>query len=180
LLLQDSRKNARVSQAGDIVLLDEQDRTQWDAAEIEEGLVRVEAALRQARGQPGPYAVQATIAACHARARTPGETDWVQIVALYDILLRVHPTRVVELNRAAAVAMAFGPERGLETLHAIEQAGDLAQHHLLHSAFADMYRRLEKPGDARARYERALGLAQAEPERRFLLRRIAEMKALSS
>lgn len=180
LLLQDSRKSARISSSGDVVLLDEQDRSQWDAAEIEEGLARVEVALRQARGQPGPYALQATIAACHARAKTPQETDWVQIVALYDILLRVHPTRVVELNRAAAVAMAFGPERGLETLNGIEEAGDLAQHHLLHSAFADMYRRLDKPGEARARYERALSLAQAEPERRFLQRRIAEMKALAS
>jgi RNA polymerase sigma-70 factor, ECF subfamily len=180
LLLQDSRKVARISETGDIVLLAEQDRTQWDASEIEEGLLRVEAALRQARGRPGPYALQATIAACHARARSAADTDWAQIVALYDILLRIHPTAVVELNRAAAVAMAFGPERGLATLQAIEQGGDLAQHHLLHSAFADMYRRLDRRAEARARYERALGLAQAAPERRFLERRIAEMKSRAS
>ncbi len=180
LLLQDSRKSARLSATGDLVLLDEQDRTQWDAAEIEEGLVRVEAALRNSRGNPGPYALQATIAAGHARARTAADTDWRQIVALYGLLLRIHPTRVVELNRAAAIAMVDGPERGLSTLTAIEQAGDLGQHHLLHAAFADMYRRLDRPGEARARYERAFALAQAEPERRFLLRRIAEMTALSS
>jgi len=180
LLLQDSRKNARLSQGGDLVLLSEQDRSLWDATEIEEGLARTEAALRASAGQPGPYALQATIAACHARAATPAATDWPQIVALYDLLLRIHPTRVVELNRAAAVAMAFGPARGLETLSAIEASGDLAQHHLLHAAFADMYRRLQRFAEAIARYERALELAQAEPERRFLARRIAEMKQHSS
>lgn len=180
LLLQDSRKSARLSATGDLVLLDEQDRTRWDAAEIEEGLVRVETALRNSQGRPGPYALQATIAACHARARTPADTDWRQIVALYGLLLRIHPTRVVELNRAAAIAMVDGPERGLAELGAIEEAGDLGQHHLLHAAFADMYRRLDRPGEACARYERAFALAQAEPERRFLLRRIEEMKAVSS
>ncbi|MBL8740432.1 MAG: RNA polymerase sigma factor [Myxococcales bacterium] len=179
LLLQDSRKSARISDGGDIVLLDEQDRSRWDRAEIEEGLERVEVTLRHARGRPGPYAIQATIAACHARAGTPAETDWAQIVALYDVLLRVHPTRVVELNRAAAVAMAFGPEEGLSVLRSIEASGDLDHHHLLHAAFADMYRRLGRMAEARTRYERALTLAQAEPERRFLERRLGETKAVN-
>jgi RNA polymerase sigma-70 factor (ECF subfamily) len=173
MLLHDSRRAARTSPAGELVLLDDQDRSLWNREQIAEGSALVERALSSRRF--GPYTLQAAISAVHAGARTAAATDWGQIVGLYDVLVQVEPSPVVELNRAAAVAMRDGPGAGLALIEAILARGDLADYHLAHSARADLYRRLGKAAEARASYERALELARQEPERRFLARRLGEL-----
>jgi RNA polymerase sigma-70 factor (ECF subfamily) len=173
MLLNDSRRAARASDSGDLVLLDEQDRSIWDRRLIEEGVAFVERALSSRRF--GPYTLQAAIAAVHAEAATAEATDWDQIVALYDVLARIEPSPVVELNRAAALAMRDGPLAGLERVDAILEEGNLDNYHLAHAARADMCRRLGRIAEARASYQRALELVQQEPERRFLERRLASL-----
>jgi RNA polymerase sigma-70 factor (ECF subfamily) len=173
MLLQDSRRAARTSPAGDIVVLEDQDRSLWNREAIAEGVALVERAL--AAGRFGPYALQAAIAALHAESATPAETDWPQIVALYDVLARLDPSPVVELNRAVAIAMRDGPAAGLTLVDAILARGELADYHLAHAARADLCRRLGQVNDARRAYERALALATQAPERRFLERRLAEL-----
>jgi RNA polymerase sigma-70 factor (ECF subfamily) len=173
LLLTDARRAARVDAAGDLVLLEEQDRGRWDRVEIGEGLVLVERALRS--GPPGPYALQAAIAAVHAQAPVATMTDWRQIVALYDRLVVLVPTPVVALNRAAAVAMASGPEDALPLLDALADGGELRGYHLLPAARADLLRRLGRTAEAAAAYREALALVGNEPERRFLARRLATL-----
>ena len=173
LLLHDARRAARVSPSGDLVLLDDQDRTSWNREQIAEALPLVEAALR---ARPvGPYAVQAAIAAVHARAERAGDTDWPQIAALYGVLLELAPSPVVELNRAAAIAMAEGPERGLALLDDLVARGELAHYHLLPAARADLLRRLGRTADAAEAYRAAIALAGNDAERRFLVRRLAEL-----
>jgi RNA polymerase sigma-70 factor (ECF subfamily) len=174
MLLSDSRRAARTSPSGELVLLGDQDRARWDRTQIAEGTALVERALASRRF--GPYALQAAIAAVHAEAPDAAHTDWAQIVALYDVLARVDDTPVVELNRAAALAMRDGPAAGLLQIDAILARGDLADYHLAHSARADLCRRLGRADEARASYERALALARQEPERRFLARRLAELQ----
>jgi RNA polymerase sigma-70 factor, ECF subfamily len=169
MLLQDSRRDARVDAAGELVLLEDQDRSLWDRAEMAEGLALVARALA---APPAPYAIQAAIAAEHARAPTADDTDWRRIQRLYDWLLVVQPSPVVELNRAVAVAMAEGPDQGLELIDALEDLGD---YHLLHSARADLLRRLGRREEARAAYGRALELATNPVERSFLERRLEEL-----
>jgi RNA polymerase sigma-70 factor (ECF subfamily) len=171
MLLQESRRAARASPEGDLVLLADQDRALWNRALIAEGSALVERALASRRF--GPYTLQAAIAAVHAEAATADATDWAQIVGLYDLLLRVDPSPVVELNRAVAVAMRDGPAAGLELVDAILDRGDLTDYRLAHAARADLCRRLGRSGDARAAYRRALELTRQEPERRFLERRLA-------
>jgi RNA polymerase sigma-70 factor (ECF subfamily) len=166
MLLHDARRDARTAQDGTLVLLEEQDRALWDQVAISEGLRRVERSLRA--GRAGPYALQAAIAALHSRASRPSETDWRQIAALYGLLAHVLPTPVVELNRAVAVAMVDGPERGLLLLDALEARGELVGYHLLPAARADLLRRLGRLDEARDAYRAAAGLATLEPERRFL------------
>ena len=173
MLLHESRRAARTSAAGELVLLDEQDRARWDHELIAEGSALVERALRSRRF--GPYTLQAAIAAVHAEAASAEATDWAQIVGLYDVLARVDSTPVVELNRAAAVAMRDGPAAGLALIDAILARGDLGDYHLAHSARADLCRRLGRTAEARASYERALAITRQEPERRFLERRLAEL-----
>jgi RNA polymerase sigma-70 factor (ECF subfamily) len=173
LLLQESRRVARTSPTGDLVLLEDQDRSRWNNDQIKEGLTLVERALSSRRF--GPYSLQAAIAAVHAEAATPAATDWAQIVALYDLLVRIEPSPVVELNRAVAVAMRDGPLAGLALIDAILARGDLADYHLAHSARADLCRRIGRTAEARASYERALALTQQDPERRFLKKRLAEL-----
>jgi len=175
MLLQESRRCARTSPAGDLILLDEQDRSLWNRDQIAEGSELVERALSSRRF--GPYTLQAAIAAVHAEAPTAAATDWAQIVGLYDVLARVDPSPVVELNRAVAVAMRDGPLAGLALIDAILARGDLPDYHLAHSARADLYRRLGRKAEARAAYERALALTRQEPERRFLERRLGELHA---
>jgi RNA polymerase sigma-70 factor (ECF subfamily) len=174
MLLHESRRATRTSAEGEIVLLGEQDRTRWNREQIVEGAALVERALASRRF--GPYTLQAAIAAVHAEASSAGATDWRQIVGLYDVLLRVEPSAVVELNRAAAVAMHEGPAAGLRLIDAILARGDLASYHLAHSARADLCRRLGRTADARESYARALSLARQEPERRFLERRLQELR----
>ncbi|HEY8042558.1 MAG TPA: RNA polymerase sigma factor [Polyangiaceae bacterium] len=174
MLLHDSRREARVDAAGDLVLLEDQERGRWDRAEIEEGVALVEEALR-VRVPPGPYALQAAIAALHAQAPRAEATDWPQIAALYGVLARAAPSPIVELNRAVAVAMAEGPEAGLRLLDAIESRGELATYHLLAAARADLLRRLGRREEASAAYRKALGLAPNDAERRYLERRLAEL-----
>jgi RNA polymerase sigma-70 factor, ECF subfamily len=173
MLLHESRRAARRSPAGDLVLLDDQDRALWSRDLIAEGTALVERAL--STGRIGPYALQAAIAAVHAEAPAREATDWAQIVALYDVLIRVHPSPVVELNRAVALAMRDGPAAGLAVVDRILADGDLTDYHLAHAARADLCRRLGRRAEARTSYERALALARQEPERRFLRRRIAEL-----
>ena len=173
MLLHESRRAARTTESGELVLLDEQDRTRWSRKLIAEGCALVERALTGRRF--GPYTLQAAIAAVHAEATTPAETDWKQIVGLYDVLLRADPSPVIELNRAAAVAMRDGPAAGLAIVDAILAHGDLDDYHLAHSARADLCRRLGRLADARASYERALALTKQEPERRFLEKRLREL-----
>jgi len=173
MLIQESRRAARASPTGDLILLEHQDRSLWNRAEIAEGVALVERALGS--GRYGPYALQAAIAAVHAEAPTPETTDWAEIVGLYDVLLRIEPSPVVELNRAVAVAMRDGPGAGLSIVEAILARGELADYHLAHAARADLCRRLGRKTDARSAYRRALTLARQEPERRFLQRRIAEL-----
>jgi RNA polymerase sigma-70 factor (ECF subfamily) len=173
MLLHDARRAARTTADGEIVLLEDQDRSRWNGAQIAEGLALVERALASRRF--GPYTLQAAIAAVHAEAREAAATDWQQIVGLYDVLLRVESSPVVELNRAAAVAMRDGPEAGLRLIDAILERGDLADYHLAHSARAELCRRLGRRDEARAAYGRALALTRQTPERRFLERRLAEL-----
>jgi len=173
MLLHESRRAARTSPAGELVLLGDQDRSLWSRDLITEGSALVQQALSSRRF--GPYTLQAAIAAVHAEAASAAATDWAQIVGLYDVLLRAEPSPVVELNRAAAVAMRDGPLAGLTLIDAILARGDLADYHLAHSARADLRRRLGRTTEARASYERALQLTQQEPERRFLERRLSEL-----
>jgi RNA polymerase sigma-70 factor, ECF subfamily len=173
MLLHDSRRAARTSPSGELILLDEQDRLLWNRDQIAAGLALVERAL--AARQVGPYTIQAAIAAVHANASAAAATDWGQIVALYDLLARAEPSPVVELNRAVAVAMRDNPAAGLALIDAILERGDLSDYHLAHAARADLCRRLGRRAEARASYERALSLTEQEPERRFLERRLAEL-----
>jgi RNA polymerase sigma-70 factor, ECF subfamily len=173
MLLHEARRRARTSPTGELVLLEDQDRSLWDRERIEEGGVLVAQALQSRRF--GPYALQAAIAAVHAEAASAAATDWIQIVGVYDVLLRADPSPVVELNRAAAIAMRDGPEAGLLLIDAILGRGDLVDYHLAHSARADLCRRLGRVTEARASYERAIGLTRQEPERRFLERRLGEL-----
>ena len=173
MLLQESRRAARVSPTGDLILLEEQDRTRWNQAQITEGKSLVERSLSSRRF--GSYTLQAAIAAVHAEATDAAATDWAKIVAIYSLLARAEPSPVIELNRAVALAMRDGPEAGLKLVDAILDRGDLTDYHLAHSARAELCRRLGRTGEARASYERALALSQQEPERRFLKRRLAEL-----
>jgi len=173
MLLHDSRRTARSSPDGDVILLEHQDRSLWDRTQISEGAALAERALATRR--IGPYAVQAAIAAVHAQAENAAATDWARIVALYDALLRLEPSPVVELNRAVAVAMRDGPESGLALVEAILERGDLADYALAHAARADLCRRLHRRAEARAAYARALELTTQAPQRRFLQRRLDEL-----
>lgn len=173
MLLQESRRAARTSADGDLVLLEDQDRSLWNREHIAEGVALVERALAS-RGF-GRYALQAAIAAVHAEAPAPAATDWAQIVGLYDALWRIEPSPVVELNRAVAVAMRDGPAAGLPLIEAILARGDLTDYHLAHAAHADLCRRLGRTAEARSSYRRALELTRQEPERRFLERRLREL-----
>ena len=173
MLLQESRRTARASPTGDIVLLEDQDRSLWNRDQIAEGKTLLERALSSRRF--GPYTLQAAIAAVHAEAPNPAATDWAQIVGLYDVLARAKPSPVVELNRAVAVAMRDGPLAGLAVIDAILARGDLDDYHLAHSARADLCRRLGRLAEARASYERALVLTRQEAERRFYERRLREL-----
>src|SRR5436190_2260008 len=170
MLLHDARRQARASPDGELILLEAQDRSLWNRAQIDEGRTLVERALSSR--QVGPYSLQAAIAAVHAEAPDAASTDWRQIVGLYDVLMRLEPTPVVELNRAVAVAMRDGAAAGLALVEAILDRGDLGEYHLAHSARADLLRRLGRRADAIAAYQRALKLATQEPERRFIERRI--------
>ena len=173
MLLHESRRAARTSSNGELVLLDDQDRSQWNREQIAEGLALVESAMSTRR--VGPYTLQAAIAAAHAEAASAAATDWEQIIGLYEVLARANPSPVVELNRAIAVAMRDGPSSGLALIDAILLRGDLRDYHLAHSARADMYRRLGRATEARAAYKQALSLARQEPVRRFLDRRLREL-----
>ena len=173
MLLHDSRRAARTSPSGELILLDDQDRLLWNRDQIAEGLALVERAL--AARQVGPYTIQAAIAAVHANAPDSAATDWTQIVTLYDLLARAEPSPVVELNRAVAVAMRDGPAAGLALIDTILGGGNLSDYHLAHAARADLCRRLGQTAEARVSYEKALSLAEQEPERRFLERRLAEL-----
>ncbi len=175
MLLHDSRRDTRVDGSGALALLEDQDRGRWDRAEIAEALPLVDEALRGSRGRPGPYAVQAAIAALHARVARAQDTDWRQIAALYQVLLRLHSSPVVELNAAVAVAMVDGPAAGLRLIDALAARGSLDDYHLLHAARADLLRRLGRTAEALAAYRTAQARAPTEPERRFLARRIAEL-----
>ncbi|HEY6309532.1 MAG TPA: RNA polymerase sigma factor [Streptosporangiaceae bacterium] len=172
MLLTDARRLARIDAQGDLVTLEDQDRGMWDAAEIGEGVSLLDGALR--RGRPGPYQVQAAIAACHATALTAADTDWWQIAVLYEQLLRSLPTPVVELNHAVAVGMADGPAAGLPLVEALEASGKLAGYHLLPATRADFLRRLGRRPEAASAYREALALASTDTERRFLRRRLEE------
>ena len=174
MFFQDARRTTRVDDAGDLVRLADQDRARWDRGEIEDGTRILDAALR--RGRPGPYQVQAAIAACHATAANPADTDWPEIAALYGELARLAPSPVVELNRAVAVAMADGPAAGLELVAALDASGALRGYHLLPATRADLLMRLERRAEAAASYAEALDLAGTDSERRFLTRRLAEAR----
>jgi RNA polymerase sigma-70 factor (ECF subfamily) len=174
MLLQDSRRAARVAANGDLVLLDDQDRSLWNREQIAAGTRLVEQALASRRF--GPYTLQAAIAAVHAEAAEAAATDWAQIVGLYGVLLRIEPSPIVELNRAVAVAMREGPAAGLALIDAILARGELADYRLAHAARADLCRRLGRTDEARAAYQQALALTRQEPERRFLERRLAGLK----
>jgi RNA polymerase sigma-70 factor (ECF subfamily) len=178
MILHHARRATRVDGAGEIVLLADQDRSAWERSEIAEGLALVQAALTRhaAGGLPGPYALQAAIAACHCAAATAAQTDWRQIAALYGLLARVQPSPVVALNHAVAVAESEGAERGLALLDALDEVGDLAAYHLLPAARADLLRRLGRHREAVAAYRQALALASHPAERRFLERRLAEVE----
>ena len=171
MLLHDSRRSARLDEAGDLVVLEEQDRSRWDQGKIAEALPLVEEALR---GGPGPFALQAAIAALHCQAARPEDTDWPQIVRLYDVLERLQPSPIVSLNRAVAVAMVDGPRQGLALIE--DLTGDLDNYHLLHAARADLLRRMGASAEAAKSYARALALVSNESERRFLERRLREVQ----
>jgi len=175
MLLQESRRAARTSPAGELILLENQDRALWNRAQIAEGLALVEKALKTRRF--GAYTLQAAIAAVHAEAESTAATDWRQIVALYNQLLRVQPSPVVHLNRAVAIAMCDGPEAGLAHIDAVLEHGELANYYLAHSARAELYRRLGRSAEARASYEKALALTRQGPERQFLQERIRRLKS---
>jgi len=173
LLLHDARRAGRVDTAGDLVPLEEQDRTRWDRGTIAEAVALLDGALR--RGRAGQYQVQAAIAACHATAPDPAATDWLEIAALYGQLAELVPSAVVELNRAVAVAMADGPEAGLRLVDALDESGALSSYHLLPATRADLLRRLGRRSEAAAAYRDALALALTDAERRYLQRRLAEL-----
>jgi RNA polymerase sigma-70 factor (ECF subfamily) len=173
MLLHDSRRNARTTTDGEVILLDDQDRSLWNQDLISEGLVLVERALSSNRF--GLYTLQAAIAAVHAEAKNPSDTDWNQIVGLYDVLLRASPSPVIELNRAVAVAMRDGPQAGVDLIEDILNRGDLTDYQLAHSARADLYRRLGKKEEALNAYLRALELTQQEPQKRFIRKRLDEI-----
>jgi len=172
MYFHDARRMTRADAAGDVVRLEDQDRTRWDQAEVAEGTRVLEAVLR--RGQVGPYGLQAAIAACHATATHPADTDWAQIARLYGRLAQLAPSPVIELNRAVAVAMADGPAAGLELVAALEAAGELEGYHLLPATRADLLQRLGRPAEAAASYAAALDLAVTDSERRYLARKLAE------
>jgi len=174
MLLHDSRRHTRATASGEIALLSKQDRSRWDRAEIAQGSALVERAMRT--GRFGSYTVQAAIAALHAEAPSADATDWAQIAALYDVLMRIDPTPIVELNRAVAVAMAEGPERGLELVDGLSDATELRRYHLLHATRADLLRRLGREEEAAEAYRRAHDLAENPVERAFLERRLAELR----
>src|SRR6058998_1784974 len=175
MLLHDSRRQTRLDGTGDIVLLEDQDRARWDRAQIDEGAALAATALRAEGQPPGSYSLQAAIAAIHAQAPTAAATDWRQITALYGVLARVHPSPVVELNRAVAVAMSLGVERGLALVDELDRRGELAEYHLLPVARAELLRRLGRPAEAAASYRRALALVSNEAERRHLGKRLREI-----
>jgi RNA polymerase sigma-70 factor, ECF subfamily len=174
MLLHDSRRDARLDEAGDIVVLEEQDRSRWNRKQIAEALPLVEEGFLAA---PGPFAVQAAIAARHCRAARAEETDWPGILRLYDLLERLQPSSIVSLNRAVAVAMVHGPRAGLAIVDALAAAGDLDSYHLLHAARADLLRRIGSSPEAAEAYQRVLALAGNDSERRFLERRWREVQA---
>ena len=174
MLLQESRRAARTSPTGELILLENQDRSLWNRKQIAEGVALLEKALNSHRF--GSYTLQAAIAAVHAKAESVAATDWRQIVALYNQLVRIHPSPVAHLNRAVAIAMRDGPEAGLAHIDAVLEHGELANYYLAHSARADMYRRLGRTAEARSSYEKALALNQQEPERQFLQERIRQLK----
>jgi RNA polymerase sigma-70 factor (ECF subfamily) len=174
MLLQESRRAARTSPSGELILLEHQDRSLWNREQIAEGVALLEQALKSQRF--GSYTLQAAIAAVHAQAESVAATDWRQIVTLYDQLLRIQPSPVVQLNRAVAIAMCDGPTAGLAQVDALLEQGELANYYLAHSARADLYRRLGRTADARSSYEKALALTQQEPERQFLQERIRQLK----
>jgi RNA polymerase sigma-70 factor, ECF subfamily len=174
MLLQESRRAARTSPAGELILLENQDRSLWNREQIAEGVALVEKALNSRRF--GPYTLQAAIAAVHVEAESTAATDWRQIVALYNQLVRIHPSPVAHLNRAVAIAMRDGPEAGLKHIDALLAQGELANYYLAHSARADLCRRLGRTAEARSSYEKALALTQQEPERHFLQDRIRQLK----
>jgi RNA polymerase sigma-70 factor (ECF subfamily) len=178
MLLQESRRAARTSPTGELILLENQDRALWNKEQIAEGAALLEKALKyqQKSRRFGSYTLQAAIAAVHAEAESVAATDWRQIVALYDQLLRIQPSPVVRLNRAVAIAKRDGPEAGLAHIDAVLEHGELANYYLAHSARADMYRRLGRTAEARASYEKALALTHQEPERQFLQERIRHLK----
>jgi RNA polymerase sigma-70 factor (ECF subfamily) len=173
MLLHDARRAARTSPAGELILLDNQDRSLWNRDQIAEGVALVTRALASHR--IGTYTLQAAIAAVHAQAPRADTTDWTSIVGLYDLLMQADPSPVVELNRAVAMAMRDGPVAGLGLIDTILARGDLGNYHLVHAARADLCRRLGRTTEARASYEQALRLTQQEPERRFLKQRLAEL-----
>jgi RNA polymerase sigma-70 factor (ECF subfamily) len=175
MLLQDSRRTARATPTGELILLEDQDRSLWNREQIKEGGSLVQRAF--SKGQVGPYTVQAAIAAVHAQAPTAAATDWKRIVELYSLLLQAEPSPVIELNRAVAVAMRDGPATGLELVDALLGQGELATYHLAHATRADLCRRLGRTKEARTSYQLALSLTQQETERRFLERRLAELTA---
>jgi RNA polymerase sigma-70 factor (ECF subfamily) len=177
MLLHEARRSARASAAGEMILLEDQDRSLWNRAQIDEGVELVERAIQSHRF--GPYTLQAAIAAVHAEARDAGSTDWRQIVGLYDVLLRSDPSPIVELNRAAAVAMSEGPAAGLALIDSILVRGDLTDYHLAHAARGDLCRRLGQVSESVKSYQTALILAEQEPERRFIRRRLDELKSTS-
>jgi RNA polymerase sigma-70 factor (ECF subfamily) len=173
MLLQESRRTARTSPDGDLILLEQQDRSLWNREQIAEGVSLTQRALQSRRF--GAYTLQAAIAAVHAESSSTASTDWREIALLYDRLLHFHPSPVVELNRAVAIAMCDGPEAGLRHIDALLERGELANYYLAHSARADMFRRLGRTAEARSSYERALALTQQEPERQFLQERIRQL-----
>ena len=175
MLLHDSRRDARLDEKGDVVLLEDQDRRRWNGQQIAEALPLVEEAFR---GGPGPFALQAAIAAQHCQAARAEDTDWPQIVRLYDLLERLQPSPIVSLNRAVAVAMADGPQPALALIDALAAAGDLDDYHLLHAARADLLRRIGSTVEAAKSYGRALALVTNDSERRFLERRLRETQTI--
>ena len=177
MLLHDSRRDARSDDAGNLIVLEEQDRCRWNRRQIAEALPLVEEALR---GGPGPFAVEAAIAALHCEAARAEDTDWPQIVRLYDVLERLQPSPIVSLNRAVAVAMVEGPQPALALVDELAATRELDGYHLLHATRADLLRRLGRSAEAAASYRRALALVSNESERRFLERRVREMQALDA